>query len=146
MKVDVYYNIHKKCLSVRSRERETYGKVIGHVPVISLKNCRFVVSEAGRKRVVKERRKNVHAVVRGETFKPNNDNGLGSGIKLALDKPIPVTYNPYQFTKFMRKDKWTPIEFADVVIINNKSITAYNQAVDIELFKEKLEELFQVGL
>ena len=59
--VEVYYNLHKKCLSVRKR-----GLVIDHVSSILLKNAEFVVQPAGRKRVVKEKRKNVHAYIRGE--------------------------------------------------------------------------------
>jgi len=41
------------------------GLVIGHCWEVYLKDCVFRVSEAGRKRVLKEGRKNVHAYVKG---------------------------------------------------------------------------------
>ena len=65
MRVDVYFNIHKKLFSIRSREPETRGLVIAHSRSVTLLNPRAVVSEKGRQRVLKEQRKNVHAVIRG---------------------------------------------------------------------------------
>jgi hypothetical protein len=64
-KVDVYWNLHKNVFSVRSREGETRGRVIGHVHAFTLNDVEYVVSKAGREKVLRERRKNVHAFVRG---------------------------------------------------------------------------------
>ena len=61
MKCDVYYNLHKHKLSVRHK-----GKVIGHHYAALIKNPKFVVQPAGRDKVRREKRKNVHAFVRGE--------------------------------------------------------------------------------
>lgn len=63
--VDVYWNLHRDVFSVRSRRRGDYGRIIGHVDEFTLDNVRFVVHEAGHRRVLRERRKNVHAFVRG---------------------------------------------------------------------------------
>ena len=79
--VEVYYNLHKKCLSVRKR-----GLVIAHVRSILLKNAEFVVQPAGRKRVLTEKRKNVHAYVRGERVAVASFDG----------KSERITYNPYK--------------------------------------------------
>lgn len=65
MKVFVYYNLHKKKLSVKALEGERKGRVITHMEVISLKDVSFKVSQAGRQRVLREKRKNVHAGVVG---------------------------------------------------------------------------------
>ncbi len=59
--IEVYRNLHKNCLSVREG-----GLVIEHAARICIWNPRFVVQPAGRERVVREQRKNVHAFVRGE--------------------------------------------------------------------------------
>ena len=53
MKVDVYFNLHKKLLSVRHK-----GRVIHHSNYVKIINPTFVVSEAGRQRVIREKRKN----------------------------------------------------------------------------------------
>lgn len=47
MKVFVYYNLHKKCFSVRAMEGEQRGRVIAHRDMISLTDAVFRVSAAG---------------------------------------------------------------------------------------------------
>ena len=59
-KVEVYRNLHKDCWSVRQK-----GIVRFHCHKIHLRNCEFVVQPAGRARVLREKKKNVHAFIRG---------------------------------------------------------------------------------
>jgi hypothetical protein len=64
--------------------------VIGHTNDLWLKNCKLIVYEAGRKRVIQSKKKNVHAFIEGFVF---------SGI----DKPnkkVKIEYNPYFQSKF----------------------------------------------
>jgi hypothetical protein len=65
MKVFVYFNLHKKCFSVKALEGVNKGKVVQHTDNIVLLLPKFKVSEAGRQRVLREKRKNVHAGVVG---------------------------------------------------------------------------------
>jgi hypothetical protein len=65
MHVDVYFNLHKRMFSVRSRMKHNYGKVIVHCNGVVIENPKGVVSEKGRQRVLASKQKNVHAVVRG---------------------------------------------------------------------------------
>ena len=58
--VYVYRNLHKKCLSVKQG-----GIVRCHAENVVLKDCKFIVSEAGQRRVRSEKKKNVHAFVKG---------------------------------------------------------------------------------
>jgi hypothetical protein len=61
--VEVYKNLHKDPIySIRDAKTKI---VIGHGDAIFLKDVRFFVQQGGRNRVLKERRKNVHAFVRG---------------------------------------------------------------------------------
>jgi hypothetical protein len=85
LKVEVYKNLHKDAFSVRDAKTK---KVIAHVDEIDFINVTFKVSEAGRQRVLKERRKNVHAFVCGSVFRGEN---------LSVD---PVRYNPYESGTF----------------------------------------------
>ena len=59
-RVYVYRNLHKNCWSVRQE-----GIIVAHTDKITLKDARFLVSPAGRNKVIKEQRKNVHAGVSG---------------------------------------------------------------------------------
>ena len=116
MRVGVYYNLHKKCLSVKSLEGPSYGKVIHHRKSVKIKSAMFVVNEAGRKKVIKEKKKNVHAYVRGFI--------VNSFSKKKL-KQVRVTYNPYKYNTFIEIQTQNPIYSAKYVEINDTNITAY---------------------
>ena len=110
MKVDIYYNLHKHCLSVRHK-----GLVVNHAQDIALENVKFVVSQAGRRRVLEEKRKNVHAFVRGEIRAMDVcDSEPGHVIK----------YNPYKYNSFVTEDG-TPVKGAKKVAIFGKKILAW---------------------
>ena len=111
MKVDVYFNLHKKCLSVRHK-----GKVVHHSNYATILNPIFVVSEAGRQRVLRERRKNVHAFVRGELASLENKPCDGN-----LE---PITYNPYKYSSFVRKSNEAPVHNASAAYICGRQILA----------------------
>lgn len=104
MKVFVYYNLHKKCWSVKALEGDKKGRVIAHLPAITLFNVTFKVSEAGRQRVLREKRKNVHAGVVG--------NWLGYGVAQFLQKKQRVSYNPYKLPYFYMVEGMKPIHKA----------------------------------
>lgn len=61
-KVFIYYNLHKHCWSVQDYRTK---RVIEHRETLTLIDCTFKVSEAGRQRVLREKRKNVHAGILG---------------------------------------------------------------------------------
>jgi hypothetical protein len=87
--VQVYFNLHKRCWSVRDKKTR---RVIEHTDYATIRNPRFVVSETGRQRVIREKRKNVHAYVEGEWWEGSIHTG---GIT------IPVIYNPYKHKSFV---------------------------------------------
>ena len=116
MKVFVYFNLHKQCWSVRQN-----GRVIAHLRKVSLINCKLKVSKAGRERVLRERKKNVHAGVQGTMV-----NWLDDSI---CDKVL--TYNPYKYTSFVRVEPpfTFPVYDADAVVMDVDStnkVTALN--------------------
>lgn len=95
MRVEVYWNLHKKCYSVRHK-----GRVIDHVPYVVLRDVKWVVQPAGRRRVLRERKKNVHAFARGTWLRGNDELDL-SNRELGLTARQPVKYNPYHQTSFV---------------------------------------------
>ncbi len=97
MRVEVYWNLRYKCYSVRHK-----GKVIDHVQFITLKDVQWVVQPAGRRRVLRERRKNVHAFARG-TWLYGNDELELTNAELRLTKRMPVMYNPYHHKSFVMR-------------------------------------------
>lgn len=98
MKVFCYWNLHKFCWSVKALEGDLKGKVVAHFRELTLKDCQLKVSEAGRQRVLQERKKNVHAGIVGnfqfEYVEPT-------------DSCVRLRYNPYvgpHFTAIHSKD------------------------------------------
>ena len=116
MKADIYRNLHKQTMSVRSREKETYGRVLARSNNLLLRNVRFVVNERGRQRVIATKQKNVHAVLRSEsTWVASND-----GFQPASDW-VRITYNPYKAGYFYIAGTGTPVASAKKVrIIDGK--------------------------
>ena len=117
MKVFVYFNLHKKVWRVKALSGEHKGRVIGHAETVLLKSCEFRVSKAGRQRVLKERRKNVHAGVVGIL--------LAMDGKMVFDyaKSVPVTYNPYKYETFVNKTTEEPVTHSDTCLMMSQSRT-----------------------
>lgn len=128
MKVKVYFNIRTGRYSMRAVGGRNTGLVLGSAEDVELANARFLVSEAGRQRVLRDKRKNVHAFVvgdllaaRGLQFKSTlqqdeqreflaagrNEFGLG------IDEGVRVAYNPYKGPQF--RAEWAEGEFTPVV-------------------------------
>ena len=95
MIVEVYKNLHKNCWSVRDNKT---GRVIDHVRNIYIKDATLVVRPSGRKKVLRERRKNVHAFIKGTI---NKDTYMGS-----IEE---IIYNPYKYSSFVIESTEIPI-------------------------------------
>lgn len=65
MRVRIYYNLSRAVWSIKAMEGERKGRVIGYAQAAVLRDAHTVVSEAGRQRVLREKRKNVHAYIDG---------------------------------------------------------------------------------
>ena len=97
MRVEIYFNLHKKCLSIRHK-----GLVIAHAAAAELTDVKFAVSQAGRARVLREKRKNVHAYVRGTLASLASYIPLGESVPYDNEVVSTVTYNPYKYDSFVR--------------------------------------------
>jgi hypothetical protein len=93
----IYRNLHTGTFSLKYK-----GKVILHPDCILLNKPEFKVSEKGRQRVLKEKRKNVHATVSGTSYL------IGSKIekifKDNINELTEVIYDPYKMDSFIIKD------------------------------------------
>ncbi len=119
MRVDVYFNLHRRLFSVRALEGEYKGRVIGHVDKCAIQDAKFVVSEAGRQRVIHEGVKNVHAYIRGERIEDPNEfietlMPLAGGDDGALRK---VSYDPHLDRTFIDGKTHDPIHSVDMCVM-----------------------------
>ena len=112
--IQVYYNFHKKLFSVQQKINGKW-KVVEHTNEIFIRNASFKVSEAGRQRVLKEKRKNVHAKIVGERF---------PFIPKSFVYRDEVSYNPYKGPNFMVVSEQKPLDWAKYVTILNGKVIA----------------------
>ena len=92
-----------------------------HAEIIMLRDCKFLVGQKGRKRVLKERRKNVHAGISGYI--------CGSFLPYWEKPDTPVTYNPYKYDSFVRVIDKRPVSTAGYAVLDLSStdkIVAWN--------------------
>lgn len=111
-KVRVYWNSHKKCYSVQKKQNRKWI-VERHLTEIYLSDVTFSVSEAGRKRVLDEGRKNVHSYIEG------NINGHLE--PLTYKKDFFIGYNPYKYAYWYVKGTNSRIDRAELVYLSTES-------------------------
>lgn len=120
MRVETYFNLHKKCLSYRPS-----GGKVQHAHTLLLNNVRFAVQPAGRAKVLREKKKNVHAFVRGEVafLRPTaaDDDGDITVGTMERHGYRRVTYNPYKYDSFVFSSTGEPVyEARQVAIIGRE--------------------------
>lgn len=163
MKADIYRNIgnlfsnlDRKVYSLRSRRSgATYGRVQGHMAYARCGPAEFVVSEAGRQRVVSRQAKEVHAVVRTddlklyvaegdfgrywqwndshEQFDPypreaefDPESEFMLAYMLENENAVRVTYNPYALKAFVDRSQRRPVLSAEEVLFFPQDVVAVN--------------------
>jgi hypothetical protein len=99
------------------------GRVLQRRNRVLLTDCRFVVREAGRQRVLRDGHRNVHAFVVGHIAVKG-----AMGIdERGPDLPIRVTYDPHNDESFMALGGKTlswPVKAARAVLLNEYGMTA----------------------
>jgi hypothetical protein len=134
-KVFVYWNVRNKKWSVRALEGDNKGRVVASTERILLVDAVFSVSQAGRRRVVETKKKNVHAgvigsveAVWGMTLRKDVSNKTLRG--LAIGRPWPIgrgaliRYNPYETKTFVRAANGAPVTSAKRVALEGSQARA----------------------
>lgn len=113
----VYRNLTKRNYSVLSKVEGKWRKT-DEADELTLTDCALLVYEAGRSRVIRERKKNVHAYICCESY-----------IKESTDLPVAyqLSYNPYKGPEFVyaktKHNKRIPAPtYIDCVTISEKGI------------------------
>jgi hypothetical protein len=123
LRAQVYYNLHKHCLSLVPLQGYGKGRV-QHAEQLVLKDVRFAVQPKGRERVLQEQRKNVHAFVRGQIVSINQPP------QTSVSSWTPISYNPYKYATFVNANSFEPVHAAEEVWIMGKQILAKSPRSD----------------
>ncbi len=124
MRVEVYRNLKHGRKAPPLYSVRYKGKVIRRVRRALLTNVVFKVSEAGRQRVLKEGRKNVHAFVVGDWTGPKGAYGMD---KNDHNLPVRVAYNPYvagHFLAYGLISSDIKVKGAGAVLLNEHGMSA----------------------
>lgn len=133
---ELYYNLHKHCLSVRniSTGRDMLvpaDRSVIHCRAVLLHDATFAVQPAGHAKARATGVKNVHAFVRGsmdyfdlrDSF-PVTGHMWESMIEDVKERGIEVTYNPYKYNSFVNRATLAPIYSAPKVYVEGRNIYA----------------------
>ena len=125
MIVQVYWNLHKLMWSIRNAKT---GKVVSHSDYVLLESAAFRVSNAGRERVIREQRKNVHAWVQGKLVAEGPmSTATDRSSVLPYRETKEVTYNPYKYKSFVDVLSKNKVTKADFVELNgDRTVVAFN--------------------
>ena len=110
-KVFVYKNLHKDCWSIKQD-----GLVKAHTHDLEMWDCAFHVNAKGRAKVLEEKRKNVHAGVKGYI---DNFHGVDPA-----ELSTVVTYNPYKYDSFVDKTTEEPIYYSQFSKLSHNQVLA----------------------
>jgi len=116
MSVAVYRNLNREkqgkpdswSIAEVSSTGGSVGKVLGYAESILFTNCRAHVSEKGRQRVLRDKRRAVHAWIVGELVGVDGPDRIGER----------VTYNPYRLPTFHFADSQTAFSGCDALSFN----------------------------
>ena len=124
-KVEVYWNLHKKCWSIR----HAHGNLIAdrpHRTYLEMEDVTWVVQQGGRERVLREGKKNVHAFARGTLIETK---GFPHHKRQGRGRAVAVTYNPYKHSTFINVDESSPLRKSQVGLFTRDHIEAKRPAV-----------------
>ena len=128
-----YFNLRTAEFSVRHKGKvRTHADRLLVLPGDGKQTVLFKVSEPGRQRVLREKRKNVHSYVVGDawieddghlacpTIRARSISHTEDVIEAFEERygdPVAVSYNPYKGGTFYRKDNGDPVICAEAVIM-----------------------------
>ena len=122
-RVEVYWNLHKHCFSVRALDGPNKGRVIEHTDKIAMLLPTFVVQAAGRAKVLRERKKNVHAFVRG--LRVHNTTMVTNITASCWQR---ASYNPYKHATWVDQagNELTNAAYCLLTAIDSKPTVMYD--------------------
>lgn len=121
----IYYNLHKRCWSLKALESlepgasdlfhpAVKGRVTGHADTVLATLAHTKISEAGRLRVIREQRKNVHAGIVGQSVIAEPRNKI-----ITTDTTPSMSYNPYKRPDFYDRATGATVTTARHVLLRS---------------------------
>lgn len=116
MRVFCYWNLHRGCWSVKALDGPRKGRVVSRGSTVLLSDVKAKVSEAGRQRVLREKRKNVHAGIVGRLVHVSNEE------LVVPTRSRQIGYNPYHGPDFVDKLSGEVFDGARWALLQGKQV------------------------
>lgn len=127
MRIRLYRNLspqyrQQQAWSIMAMEGPKKGKVVDVVDGAVIRDARFLVSEAGRQRVVRDRVRNVHAFVEGQLAKTFALDSLrkdvdGEGLMPGSGVTVRISYDPYHPRGLMFREDCMETVSSSVLVV-----------------------------
>jgi hypothetical protein len=134
MRIRLYRNLspqyrQQHAWSIMAMEGPRKGKVVDVVDGAILRNVRFIVSEAGRQRVLRDGVRNVHAFIDGHLAKTFALDSLpkdldGEGLLPGSGATVLINYDPRRTPLMLRADCMEPVDSAELVVAATRGVYA----------------------
>lgn len=118
--VRVYRNLHKKTYSIQ-KWIDGRWLVVKHADNFFLRNVSFVVKESGRRRVLRDKRKNAHAFICGFYYSKNYRLASNETLKTQI-----IRYDPYKMGYFFDIETNCKVNQAFIVAFFEDGVKAIN--------------------
>ena len=105
---EVYRNLNNKCFSIKQK-----GLVVAHADNFIIHSVKTKISQKGRERVLKEKRKTVHAVLVSNNFEKVDKDSID------ISKLDELYYEPYTLDSFINKRTGERLESIDSVYLTD---------------------------
>jgi hypothetical protein len=120
--VRLYYNLHRKDYTVQKYVKGVGWRKVAGLDCIVLQNVKFKVSEAGRQRVIREGKKNVHAYATGQVLRFDEPHHV------TMSLGVPISYNPFKAPTFVDEHN-DPVKGAFSVAFTKKGVKGWGVMV-----------------
>ncbi len=107
----IYRNLQNGTMSLQQKINKSW-LVVGHVTNVAIESPKFYISQSGKNRVIRERRKNVHAWAEGKLL----------GITANSTNLEEIYYCPYSSNNFSWKKTGESIEFTNLLVVIDNQV------------------------
>ena len=120
----IYRNLHRGNFSIQSHLKDEGGyRVTDRASTAILNDCTFRVYDAGRQKVIREKRKNAHAYVEALSYRHIKGEVDVTGLR-------EIYYNPYTLDSFVYKDTGEKVvKKVNILTYNNKLYDVTNKLI-----------------
>lgn len=137
-KIRIYRNLNNGTMSIQTKQSSSW-KVVGHVTNAIVRDVKFHIQEGGRQRVIRDKRKNVHAWGEGVLIGQFDESVVAPIAFGAALGAIALGYDPYTNATFVERGTTRAIAKCSYLAVRNNLVFVSRDAVIAPVPKREAE-------